>query len=146
MKKFNYVTVSSMLIVLISTNVALAKPRDYPVTKVVDGDTVEFKAPFLIEELGTTLKLRVLGVDTPEKGKAAKCDKEEQMSLRAKLFTEQQISNGKKIQIEIKKWDKYGGRVLGDVLIDGKSLSKMLIDSKYAVAYNGKGAKNDWCK
>lgn len=136
----------SMLIVLISTSVALAKPRDYPVTRVVDGDTVEFKAPFLIEELGTTLKLRVLGVDTPEKGKAAKCDKEEQMSLRAKLFTEQQISNGKKIQVEIKKWDKYGGRVLGDVLIDGKSLSKMLIDNKYAVAYNGKGAKNDWCK
>jgi len=136
----------SMLIVLISTNVALAKPRDYPVTRVVDGDTVEFKAPFLIEELGTTLKLRVLGVDTPEKGKAAKCDKEEQMSLRAKLFTEQQISNGKKIQVEIKKWDKYGGRVLGDVLIDGKSLSKMLIDNKYAVSYNGKGAKHDWCK
>jgi len=123
-----------------------AKSRDYIITRVIDGDTVEFKAPFLIEELGQFLKLRILGVDTPEKGKNAKCDKEEQMSLRAKLFTEQQISNGKKVQIEIKKWDKYGGRVLGDVIIDGKSLSKMLIDNKYAVIYNGQGVKNDWCK
>lgn len=136
-----------MFFVLVLTTIQVeSKPRDYTITRIIDGDTVEFKAPFLIEELGQFLKLRILGVDTPEKGKNAKCDKEEQMSLRAKLFTEQQISNGKKIQIEIKKWDKYGGRVLGDVLIDGKSLSKMLIDNKYAVSYNGRGAKNDWCK
>jgi endonuclease YncB( thermonuclease family) len=136
----------SALLLVLSVSHSIAKPREFTITRVIDGDTVEFKAPFLIEELGQFLKLRVLGVDTPEKGKNAKCDKEEQMSLRAKLFVEQQISNGKKILVDIKKWDKYGGRVLGDILIDGKTLSSMLIEQKYAVSYNGKGQKNDWCK
>ncbi len=138
--------IAILLSAFMVSTASAATIREYQVTRVIDGDTVEFKAPFLIPELGQSLKLRVLGVDTPEKGKSAKCSKEEQMSLRAKLFTEQQISNGKKVTIQIKSWDKYGGRVLGDVIIDGKSLSQMLIENKYAVHYNGKGAKNDWCK
>lgn len=139
-------TLYTILILLLSTSYAHSTDRTYKILRVVDGDTVEFEASFLIPELGKTLKMRILGVDTPEKGKAAKCDKEEQMSLRAKLFTEQEISKGKKIVLQIKKWDKYGGRVLGDVIIDGKSLSKKLIENKYAVEYYGKGTKNDWCK
>lgn len=139
-------TLYTVLILLLSTSYAHSTDRTYKILRVVDGDTVEFEASFLIPELGKTLKMRILGVDTPEKGKAAKCDKEEQMSLRAKLFTEQEISKGKKIVLQIKKWDKYGGRVLGDVIIDGKSLSSKLIENKYAVEYYGKGTKNDWCK
>jgi endonuclease YncB( thermonuclease family) len=130
---------------LLSSQVS-AKERPLEVTRVIDGDTVEFKATFLIPELGDTLKIRLLGVDTPEKGKNAKCDKEEQMSLRAKLFTEQEISKGKKLTIDIKKWDKYGGRVLGYIYIDGQNLSEKLIKNGYAVSYYGKGNKNDWCK
>ena len=41
---------------------------DFKITRVLDGDTVEFEAKFLIPELGNKLKLRILGVDTPEKG------------------------------------------------------------------------------
>lgn len=139
-------TIISILFVLLSTTASYSTERNYKILRVVDGDTVEFEASFLIPELGKTLKMRILGVDTPEKGKAAKCDKEEQASLRAKLFTEQEISKGKKIVLLIKKWDKYGGRVLGDVIIDGKSLSVKLIENNYAVPYYGKGVKNDWCK
>lgn len=119
---------------------------DFKITRVLDGDTVEFEAKFLIPELGNKLKLRILGVDTPEKGIRANCDKEEKMSLNAKLFVEQEISNGKKIHISIRKWDKYGGRVLGDVIIDNKLLSASLIKNGYAVPYSGKGKKQNWCK
>jgi endonuclease YncB( thermonuclease family) len=146
MKKLFVAALMLLLAALMMSPAHGSTLRDYKVIRVVDGDTVEFEAPFLIPELGHSLKLRVLGVDTPEKGRAAKCNKEEQKSLQAKLFTEQQISNGKKVVVYIKSWDKYGGRVLGDVIIDGKPLSTMLLESKYAVPYNGKGAKNDWCQ
>jgi endonuclease YncB( thermonuclease family) len=41
-------------------------------------------------------------------------------------------------------WDKYGGRVLGDVILDGKSLREMLIEKGYAREYYGE-AKTSWC-
>ena len=122
-----------------------ANPYDWKVNRVLDGDTVEVAVNFLPEELKPVLHLRILGVDTPEKGRLAKCHLEESLSLRAKLFTEQEISHAKKVQIEIKSWDKYGGRILGDVLIDGAPLSKKLIAGGYAKSYTGQGAKTDWC-
>jgi endonuclease YncB( thermonuclease family) len=34
-------------------------------------------------------------------------------------------------------WDKYGGRVLGDVILNGQSLRQMLIVNGYAREYYG---------
>lgn len=118
---------------------------DWPVTRVIDGDTVEVAVDFLPVELKPFLHVRILGVDTPEKGPRAKCHLEESLSLRAKLFTTQEISHAKKVQILVKSWDKYGGRILGDVIIDGKPLSKELIKNGYAKPYYGKGKKFNWC-
>lgn len=125
---------------------ASANPYDFPINRVLDGDTVEIKVDFLPKELKPVLHVRVLGVDTPEKGRLAKCHLEESMSLRAKLFTEQTISHAQKVQIEIKAWDKYGGRVLGDVLVDNERLSRKLIDKGYAKEYHGQGKKFNWCR
>lgn len=118
---------------------------DWPVTRVIDGDTVEVAVDFLPVELKPFLHVRILGVDTPEKGPRAKCHLEESLSLRAKLFTTQEISHAKKVQILVKSWDKYGSRILGDVIIDGKPLSKELIKNGYAKPYYGKGKKFNWC-
>jgi micrococcal nuclease len=118
---------------------------DYKVLRTIDGDTVEFAANFLPEPLKPKLSLRILGIDTPEKGPRAQCSDENMKSLKAKLFTEQEINNAKDVKIFIKEWDKYGGRVLGDVILDGKPLSQKLIESGYAVAYDG-GKKGDWCR
>ena len=41
-------------------------------------------------------------------------------------------------------WDKFGGRVLGDLLLDGQSLRQMLIANGYAREYFGE-AKQSWC-
>jgi endonuclease YncB( thermonuclease family) len=84
-------------------------------------------------------------VDTPEKAPRAKCDKEARGGQAATDFTKKKVAEGKKIQIEIKDWDKFGGRVLGDVIIDGQSLSKMLIDNNLARPYHGE-AKKSWCE
>ena len=120
-------------------------PYNYRIIRVIDGDTVQFDAPFLPTELGKVLSIRVLGVDTPEKGHRAKCSKEAALAERASEFTNRVVFSAKTHQITIKQWDKYGGRVLGDVLLDGKSLKDMLISNNYAVPYNG-AKKPDWCK
>ena len=124
---------------------AQAEVYDWKITRVKDGDTVEFEAKWLPPPLKPLLSLRVLGVDTPEKAPRAKCDKEARGGQAATDFTKKKVAEAKKIQIEIKDWDKFGGRVLGDVIIDGQSLSKMLIDNQLARPYHGE-AKKSWCE
>jgi endonuclease YncB( thermonuclease family) len=118
---------------------------DAVITRVVDGDTVAFQAPFLPAPLKQELSIRVFGVDTPEKGFRAKCPSEDARGQAASAFTKAQINASTKRQIILMDWDKYGGRVLGDVLLDGKSLRMMLIQNGYAREYYGE-AKTSWCE
>jgi endonuclease YncB( thermonuclease family) len=123
---------------------AFANPYDWKVTRAVDGDTVEIQVTWLPTELGDKLKIRIFGVDTPEKGFRAKCESEAKRGEAATLFTKKMLADSKKIQVEIKEWDKFGGRVLGDVLVDGKSLRAELIKNGFAREYYG-DAKQSWC-
>lgn len=118
---------------------------DAVITRVIDGDTVAFQAPFLPEPLKKELSIRVYGVDTPEKGFRAKCPSEDQRGQAASEFTKSAIKASTKRQIIIMDWDKYGGRVLGDVLLDGQSLRMMLISKGFAREYYGE-AKTSWCE
>ena len=136
---------SSILLILSVSSVA-AKTYDHKVLRIIDGDTLEIEANFLPDELGKKLRIRVLGVDTPEKGGLAKCELEQRKSADAKVFVEAIISKSTSIKVEFKRWDKYGGRVLGDVIIDGKRLSELLIESGHAIPYEGKKKVKDWCK
>lgn len=117
---------------------------NYTITRVIDGDTVAFKADFLPDPLKKELSIRVYGVDTPEKGHRAKCDKENQMGQEATKFTFNLIKNAKNTRVVLVDWDKYGGRVLGDILIDDRSLRNLLIEKGYARPYFGE-AKQSWC-
>ena len=140
-------TISQVIAVfLFSISAAsFANPYDYKVTRIIDGDTVAFEANFLPAPLKPELSIRVLGVDTPEKGHRAECPQEAQAALKASAFTKNAIKNAKKVQILIEKHDKYGGRVLGDVIIDGKKLSELLIANGHARPYFGE-KKESWCK
>ena len=135
------------LVIVSAAIVTWEKPNeyDYEVTRVLDGDTVEISAPYLPKELGQTLKVRLLGIDTPEKGRLAKCELEKEKSLKAKEFVEKLLSESKSVKVILTGWDKYGGRVLGDIIIDGNSLSSILIRNNYAVEYHGKTKEKDWC-
>ena len=125
-------------------SLAAANPYDYKVIKVADGDTVIFEASFMPTPLKPQLSLRVLGVDTPEKGARAGFPKEAAAAEAASAFTKNLVANAKKIQIELKEHDKFGGRVLGDVIIDGQRLSELLIKNGHARAYFGE-KKASWC-
>ena len=117
---------------------------DTVLTRVIDGDTVAFQANFLPEPLKKELSLRVFGVDTPEKSFRAKCPQEDQRGQAATAFTKKAINASTKRQIVLMDWDKYGGRVLGDLLLDGQSLRAMLIQNGFAREYYGE-AKTSWC-
>ena len=118
---------------------------DAVITRVIDGDTVAFQASFLPDPLKKELSIRVYGVDTPEKGFRAKCPQEAQRGQLATAFTKQAISQAQQRQIVLMDWDKYGGRVLGDVLLNGQSLRMMLIQQGFAREYYGE-AKLSWCE
>ena len=117
---------------------------DAVLTRVVDGDTVAFQANWLPDPLKKELSVRVFGVDTPEKGFRAKCPEEDARGQAASAFTKAQINASQKKQVVLMDWDKYGGRVLGDILLDGKSLRMMLINNGFAREYYGE-AKTSWC-
>lgn len=114
------------------------------ITRVLDGDTVAFQANWLPAPLKKELAIRVFGVDTPEKNHRAKCPQEDRLGQAATQFTTQAIQQSTRRQIVLISWDKYGGRVLGDVILDGKSLRMMLIENGYAREYYGE-AKTSWC-
>ena len=114
-------------------------------TRVIDGDTVAFQANWLPEPLKKELSIRVYGVDTPEKSFRAKCPKEAEMGAAATEFTKRAVNQSTHRQVILMDWDKYGGRVLGDVLLDGNSLRAMLISKGYAREYYGE-AKTSWCE
>jgi len=117
---------------------------DVEVLRVIDGDTIAFKADFLPAPLKKELSIRVYGVDTPEKGFRAKCASEDARGQAATAFTKELVSVAKKRQIVLYDWDKYGGRVLGDIVLDGYSLRALLISKGYAREYYG-DAKQSWC-
>ena len=113
-------------------------------TRVIDGDTVAFQALWLPDPLKKELSIRVFGVDTPEKGFRAKCPEEDARGQAASAFTKKMLDQSTTRQVVLMDWDKYGGRVLGDVLLNGQSLRYMLIQQGYAREYYGE-AKQSWC-
>lgn len=117
---------------------------DATITRVIDGDTVTFKANWLPDPLKKELSIRIFGIDTPEKGFRAKCQSEADRGAAASAFTANLVKKSVKRQVVLMDWDKYGGRVLGDVLLDGKSLRAALIENGFAREYYGE-AKQSWC-
>lgn len=117
---------------------------DAQIVRVTDGDTIVIAAPFLPKPLKPELAVRVFGVDTPEKGFRAKCESEKQRGEAASAFTKKAVASTQKHQFILYGWDKFGGRVLGDIILNGVSLRSELIKNGFAREYYG-DAKQSWC-
>ena len=96
------------------------------VTNVVDGDTVDVTVD-LGFKVTTAQRLRLAGVDTPERNQAG--------FNEAKAFTESMIG-GKLVTIKTHKVSKFG-YYLADITIDGKNLSQELIAAGHGRPYDG---------
>jgi endonuclease YncB( thermonuclease family) len=139
-----------LAILLLVPTLALAQKTPQGVTydaqiiRVTDGDTVVIAAPFLPKPLKPELAVRVFGVDTPEKGFRGQCDSEKQRGEAASVFTKSLINASQQRQVILYGWDKFGGRVLGDIILNGQSLRSQLIANGFAREYFG-DAKQSWC-
>lgn len=123
-----------VLFLFVSFSVQSSTPR------VLDGDTVDTGISY---EGLPTVKLRLFGIDTPEmKGK---CDLEKQKAREAKEFLEKLISSSNRIEIKFLAWDKYGGRAVGHLLLDGKSASDTMIEKGHGISYFGEKKNHSWC-
>jgi endonuclease YncB( thermonuclease family) len=118
---------------------------DAQVIRVSDGDTIVIAAPFLPAPLKPELAVRIYGVDTPEKGFRAQCPQEDERAQLASKFTTQALQSHPKHQVVIYGWDKFGGRILGDILVNGQSIRQGLITNGLAREYYG-DAKQSWCQ
>jgi endonuclease YncB( thermonuclease family) len=116
----------------------------YPILRVIDGDTVVVGVD-LPPPLKSELAVRIYGVDTPEKGPRAQCEEEDRLGKLATEFTKDRVARATTHEIRLMRWDKFGGRVLGDIILDHESLRGLLIANQYAHEYYG-AKKTSWCK
>ncbi len=147
MKKYIVLTLATLL--LCTSVLAQRTPKgvtyDAKIIRVNDGDTIVIAAPYLPAPLKPELAVRIFGVDTPEKGHRAQCPSEEQRGQAASAFTKNAVASTQKHQVILYGWDKFGGRILGDLILNGVSLRAELIKNGYAREYFGE-AKQSWCQ
>ena len=140
--------ITTLLLIMATVAYAQKQPQgvtyDAQIVRVNDGDTVVIAAPFLPAPLKPELAVRIYGVDTPEKGFRAQCPQEDARGQAASKFTKDLVANSQKRQVVLYNWDKFGGRVLGDILLNGQSLRTQLIKNGFAREYFGE-AKQSWC-
>lgn len=112
-----------------------------------DGDTITFDLPHIHPFFGKKTKIRVLGIDAPEKKSHHPRPCELEWARAAQRLVEAELKNAKRIDLIVPQGlDKYG-RILADVVYDGKSLSEVLLRNYLAVTYLGKTKQNiNWCK
>ena len=116
--------------------------RDYKNSGGYDGDTCYITMKSLPKSL-SKMTVRILGIDTPEL--RGKCAKEKELAMKAKIFANLIFLEARKIEFKDLKWDKYGGRILSNVYIDGYLYADMIINEQLARPYDG-GKKEGWCE
>lgn len=106
------------------------------IRRIVDGDTVDVDIDLGFDMILSKQRIRLYGIDTPE---SRTRDKEEKFygKLSAK-FLKEQCKNSSEIFLKT-YLDKKGkfGRILGELIVDGVNINKMMIEKYMAVEYHG---------
>lgn len=106
-----------LLIILCFLSCAKIEQQTGKVVKVIDGDTFDL----LTEE--KTIRVRMFGIDSPERGQA--------YNVKAKEFTASVIA-GKEIKVSIHNKDRYGRFVCDVYLLDGTYVNAEIVKAGYA--------------
>ncbi len=109
---------------------------------VYDGDTVKATLVTLPDQL-KQISLRINGIDTPEV--RTSCINEKEKGYDARDFLALKISQAEKIEVNLIKWGKFGGRIIADIILDGRQVRDIMIESGHAVAYDGGRKTHNWC-
>ena len=66
------------------------------------------------------VRVHLRDVDAPELGHRAKCDAEREADAKAKAFAEELLDAAVTVAVRDSEWGKWGGRVVADMVLDGK--------------------------
>jgi len=105
------------------------------VVKVYDGDTITVNINLGFGIIMRKVKIRLLGIDTPELRRVS--DEEKVRGIEAREFLSDLVLD-RIIVLKTKK-DKTGkyGRLLGTIYINDIDINQMMIDQGHAVKYLG---------
>ena len=130
---------------LSGSNVAEASEKRVPckVVKVYDGDTFKCRL-----ESGEEVKVRLIGIDTPESRRNRKAYRDAERSGKsveeivrlgkmASEFTKRLIPPGTVVYLEtdVQLHDRYGRLLAYVYLPDGRMLNEVLVEEGYATVY-----------
>ena len=118
------------------------EPREFRGNLCYDGDTCYITATVLPDSLNK-MSVRVLGIDTPEI--RGDCEEEKALAQKGKKLANELFRSATSIEYRDLKWDKYGGRILANVYLDGELYSEKLIKQGLARPYFG-DKKESWCE
>ena len=110
------------------------------IEEIYDGDTV--KIIVLFGDMPVRFSLRILGIDTPEiKNGEGRLPEEHAAAVKVRDYMRSLFPKNI-AKICIRDWDKYGGRVLGDLFLEtGENVSEILIHGGWARPYRGEKKK-----
>ena len=109
-----------------------------------DGDTITFNIPGLHPLIGSSIKVRLNGIDTAEIKGSRPCEKK--IAILTKNFVRSILEEAKVIELKEPKRGKYF-RIIGDILVDSVNIGNLLLEKKLAIPYDGgHKADYDWCQ
>ena len=134
------------------------------IASIVDGDTVcvtmsvepmpPAGKPAYVRCLDGSLKVRVEGLDTPEKtqpapgeslmGWHARCAAEAVLGQQATAFAVERMPVGKPVDVVVIEKGEKWGRVLARLYVDGREWAAIVIEAGLGVPYFGR-TKTSWC-
>ena len=135
-----------IILILLNSIIVASNAEDYSdvsvsrIIKVIDGDTFRVDINELPDIIGKNIRIRILGIDTPEIN--GKCAFEKELAIKARDFVQILLDNAD--SVILKNLDRGNFfRLLAEVIVDGKNLGELLIAKDLAVRYQGK--KSTWC-
>lgn len=118
----------------------MVKINKRQVVSVYDGDTFKIRIR-MDPPLAKTISIRVLRMDTPELNSSVKWEKK--LAVEARDYLKKRLKKARSIKLKQVKWDKYGGRMLAVVIINGRCIAEQMINEGLARPYDG-GARGPW--
>lgn len=129
--------IRALFAIALLPSVALAEPAT--VRSVIDGDTVS------VILAGQRVLVRIAGIDSPELSRA-KCARERQLGEAARRAASELLPVGAVVDvIPTGARDRYN-RLIARIEIGGVDFGKAMLGKGLAVGYQGRGARQDWCK
>jgi hypothetical protein len=114
------------------------------IISIYDADTI--KVLFMFRDQPVLTNVRIEGIDSAEiKSKVTEI---KEFAAITRDFIKDLLPVGTITTAFFKKWDKFGGRVIGSVNIGNKNICDILLETRMAVAYKGatKITDTQWCE